>query len=360
MSFQNLINNTNFKILSEKYYEVENLFNQRIISIDKQKSHLQHIKTIELNDSSLNPQFLIISNKKLFIINYNSYDEIKYSYLCINPYKNFKIEFKRNLDNFDSQYIYYFNYDKEKVCFYYYNYKTEKSNCYILNLKNGKKNIFDVNYKMLINLKNKNILGFSENRIAIINQNGEELLLFKDSKFYFKYCTLLSDNTLAFIKHINKEKCYLSFYDSEKLFEIKFFPLNFIKKLDNIKGIKNFNKKILLEYDIKIYILNYNCSIETVIDKIFNSRKAFSLSQLLVYDNNYYIDIWRNECFLMNIKTYKIINPSIPYILDNENNLIKNRYGHLDYHEDCLYDNYIFILYGDKIIVYTLSKFINY
>ena len=361
ISFQNLINNTNFNLSLNS--NVEKLLKERIIYMDNNIYNLQHIKTKSIKEKYLKGDFLIKSDKRLFIIYHNNTYSNKnnYSYLCINPENNFKIEFEKKLDNFDYENEYGFNFDKGKA-FFYHKLDNENCDCYILNLKTGEYSKFSTNLNKFIDLNNGNILGFSNNIMAIINQNGKELLKINDSNFEFKYCTFLSDNSLAFIKYINEKEFYLSLYDSKKLYEIKFIQLYFIKKFCDVNGIKNFDQKILLDYDDKIYILDINLCIKTITDKVINHIMAFPLSNLSVYNNKYYIVIVNARAFLMNNKTYKKIELSIPYIFDSENKLRfdEKRYRYLEYCIFCLYDKYIFFFNGKEIIIYELSKIINY
>ena len=360
----NIIINTNFNLsLKNQLENNEYFFEKRIIFVNEEKYNLEHIKTIDLKVDLYDIYKLMpLSNDKIFLIYKQDNPQNQICFLCLNPKNNFKIEYKKKIDNFlDCQYYEgFFEIEEEKIFFY----NNKKTNYFILNLKTLELNKFIFNYKKYIKLKNGNILGLKDEKIAIINQNGKELLSKSNiSQYIFKYGIMLSNGALFFIKEKNQEirNSQLVLFDSNKLFEIKrkVFENFIIDKIynDNIK-----NKKILLlDEHNKILVVNYELIIEIIIGNSYIPYKIF-------FNKNYYFYFCfsNGQCFFMDSRKYKSVTYHIPYLIDsNEKIFISKRreyyIDNINYNSLCFFGKKYLIIYNNyELLIYEFPKKIDY
>ena len=78
---------------------LENNLKDSILNISDDKCFLQPIKAIKINKDCYgnDKKIMFLPNKKLFIIS-NNYKADYLSYICLNPEKNFQIEFKNQIN----------------------------------------------------------------------------------------------------------------------------------------------------------------------------------------------------------------------------------------------------------------------
>ena len=279
---QNIINNTNFNLSFNKKKDLmenildnlENNLKDSILNISDDKCFLQPIKAIKINIgcSSNNKKIMILPNKKLFIIS-NNYKTDYLSYVCLNPEKNFQIEFKNQINqsiDFDESFFV-----EHKNLFLY---KNNDELYYILNIYKGELFEYNSYYNNYINLNNGNIFGFKDKEYGIINQEGKSLCKNHDLKYSISSGLMLSNNYLFLIKYIpEKHKLKkLVLLDPVSLIEIK--NKIFENYLDD--RISNINNKILL-YHYNIYIFNYDFCFESII------KLSSGLENISFFDNYY-------------------------------------------------------------------------
>jgi len=336
---QNIMNNTNFNL------EIKNIFShnfnseEKIIYINSFKYNLQHLKTIslpKLDYKNYDIKLNLLSNKKIlaFCKKQNENCENTIIYMTLND--DYTIKSEKIINNY-FDYSKYFEIDKDKL-FFYKNYFDCIS--HILNIRTFEISKFYLNYDSFFNYLNGNIIGFSTNKIGIINLKGEILLSKETEEKEFRFGLLLPNNNLIFANR------YTIFLLDEKLNEIK------RKELSYISDVLNFDKRILVN-DSRISILNLNLEIECT---IYYNELFGTIYGIYTNINN---STYENDCIYIDNKKNMAFKFGFPYLFPPYTNKKKIIFGRLRNQKNrgkyfqLLYENKkILILYSNNLLIY--------